>query len=120
MTAEAAGLEPEGQPMLPGLEEPAHRESEIVAAARRSLRALEAVGLLDERHAVLCQQMIELARVIDAGRWQGKASAVAMAAAQLLATYQVMVPESEGGENDEWSELVAEFRRSAPTVRDQA
>lgn len=120
MSAEDDRLLPEEQQALPGLEEPTRPEAEIVAAARRSLRALEAVGLLDERHAVLCQQMIELAKVIDAGRRSGRASAVAMAAAQLLATYQAIVPESEGGDNDEWSELVAEFRRSAPEIRDQA
>lgn len=113
-------LVPEGQDALPGLEPPKRGEVAIVLACRRTLVSLEAAGLLEERHAILAQSMLELAQVVDAGRRQGKASAVAMAAAQILAIYQQLVPDSEGGETDEWNELVAEFRRSSPEVRDQA
>lgn len=104
---------------LPGLDAPARGESSMKLAARRSITALEAAGYLDETHAVLCEQMLQLADAVDAGRRQGKASAVAMAATALLATYQLMVPESKGGDGgDEWHDLVADIRRSATTPRD--
>jgi hypothetical protein len=110
----------EAEELLPGLEPPAARDSAMVKAARRTLASLHAIGKVDETHAVLCQQMLELADVVDRGRRQGKASAVAMAAAQIIATYQLMVPETKGGDGDadEWSRLVEEVRRSATTPRD--
>lgn len=106
--------------LLPGLDPPRRGESAMVRAARRTIAALSGDGYLDESHAILCQQILELAEVVDAGRRQGKASAVAMAAAQIIATYEKLVPESAGGSEDDaaWSELVAEFRRSAAPVRD--
>ncbi|WP_408898650.1 hypothetical protein ACJ5H2_05955 [Nocardioides sp. R1-1] len=106
---------------LPGLEPSRPHDSAMVKAARRTITSLEAAGYLDERHAVLCQQMIELAEVVDIGRRSGKASAVAMAAAQIIATYQLMVPEASGGEGgDAWDELVADMRRSATAPRDSS
>ena len=105
---------------LPGLEPPKRGESAMLSATRRTIASLDAAGFLDETHAALCQLLIELAQVVDAGRRQGKASAVAMAAAQILATYEKLVPESAGGSEDDaaWSELVAEFRRGAAPLRD--
>lgn len=109
------------QELLPGLEPPARGESAIKRAARRTLTALEAAGYLDERHAVICQLVLDLADVVEAGRLQGKASAAAMAAAQLLAAYEHLMPETtEGGGDDDWSTFVADMRRSAAEVRDAA
>ena len=107
---------------LPGLEAPARSASRLELAARRTIKALRAEGLLTERHAVLCQLMLDLAEVIDAGRRNGKASAAAMAAAQLTAAYELMVPDDEpgGDENSEWSRLVAELRGSGTPPRDPA
>jgi hypothetical protein len=108
--------------LLPGLEPPKPTEPALVKAARRSIVALEAAGYLDERHAVLCQLVLDMAEVTDTGRRHGRASAAAMAAAQLQAAYVLLMPEAiEGGEgNDEWGQLVAEIRRSTTPVRDQA
>lgn len=105
--------------MLPGLEPPARGEPAIVSATRRTLAAMEALGLVDELHAQPMQLLLDLAWVVDSGRRQGKASAVAMAAAQMIATYQLLMPESAGGgETDEWNQLVADLRRSSPALRD--
>jgi len=107
--------------LLPGLEPPSRGEPAIKVAARRTITALEAAGFLDERHAVICQLILDLAEVVDAGRRQGKASAAAMAAAQLLAAYTLLMPEAnEGGGDDDWSTFVADLRRSATEVRDAA
>lgn len=105
--------------LLPGLEPPQRGESAMMRATRRTITALEGAHYLDERQAALCQLMLELAEVVDAGRRQGKASAVAMAAAQILATYELLVPEAKGGDDgDEWAALVADMRRSATAPRD--
>lgn len=107
--------------LLPGLEPPSRGEPAIKLAARRTLVALEAAGYLDERHAVINQLILDLADVVESGRVQGKASAAAMAAAQLLAAYQLLMPEaSEGGGDDDWSQFVADLRRSATQIRDAA
>lgn len=104
---------------LPGLEPDRPGDSAMLRATRRTIASLEGAGYLDERQAALCQLLLELADVVDAGRRQGKASAVAMAAAQILSTYELLVPESKGGgEGDEWEELVADMRRSAAAPRD--
>jgi hypothetical protein len=117
--------------LLPGLEPPARGESPLQLATRRTIAGLNRAGLLDERHAMVTQLLLDLAEVHDVGRRHGKASAAAMAAAQMLAGYQLLMPEapSGGDDNDEWTRLanelrqahqdvVAELGRSGPTVRD--
>ena len=109
---ESTPIEPD-QPALPGLDVDEDRPGpggELRAAARRSIRALSEAGYLDESHAVLCQLMLQLADAVDAGVRYGKASAAAMAAAQLLATYQAMRPEGGDSDVNEFDELVAQLR----------
>jgi hypothetical protein len=84
------------QPTLPGIRlEPDERDSPMVASARLSLGALSAAGRLEDRHAVLVQLVLSLAGAIDAGVRSGRASAVAMAAKQLLETMLVLDPPPE-------------------------
>lgn len=119
-----------GQPAIPGLDAAPRGASELDKATRRTIVALTAVGLVGEREAMVCQLMLDLAVVVDAGRRQGKAAAAAMAATQLLAAYQLLVPDAvEGGGDDAFDELardlraagaraLAEFQGSGATVRD--
>jgi hypothetical protein len=80
------------QPALPGLE----LEPELgTATALRSavittLTALHDDQLLEPRHAGLAQLALELADAVTAGRRSGRASAAAMAAAQLRETLQAL------------------------------
>lgn len=102
--------------VLPGLEPPAPCESALTRAARRTIVQLEALGLLDDRHAVVCQLVLDLS-----GRVAGaKDYAAANLSAQLLAAYQLLIPQSEGGGGDAWDEFVADLRRSATEARDPA
>jgi hypothetical protein len=71
---------------------------------QRSLRALADQQLVDERHAGLMQLALELAAAIRPGE---KAYGVAQAAAQLLATFDKLMPADEGGAPDGFSELRA-------------
>lgn len=108
---------------LPGLEDPEPRDSALKLSARRTIAELERLALLDDSHAVICQLILDLCDVIDAGRRQGKASAAAMAAAQLLAAYQLLKPQETGGGSEDdraWSELVESFQRGAAALRDSA
>lgn len=106
------------QAPIPGLEPPSRGASALEVATRRSIVALEADGLVDERHSMVTQLMIELAIAVDAGRRGGKASAAAMAAAQLIAAYQLLVPVEDGGEtHDAYDDLASELRGIADDVR---
>lgn len=101
-------------PTLPGLEPPRPTSPALEVAARRTLAALQADGHLDERHALTMQLVVDLAVVVDASARSGKASAAAMAAAQLLACQEALMPALEGGEeNDPFDELAAELRCAA-------
>lgn len=72
-------------------------ESEQVGASgalRRAvittLKALESERLLEPRHAAMAQLALELADAVTAGTRSRRASAAAMAAAQLLAVLQAL------------------------------
>lgn len=105
-------------PTLPGLEPPAPSAGAMELATRKTIAALEAAGLLEERHAMTCQLMIELAQSVEAGRKARRASAVAMAAAQLREAF-LSLPEPEGGSgdgDDPWTAL--EQKLSDAAARD--
>lgn len=78
--------------------------TELERQVQRSLRFMADQGLVDERHAGLMQLALELARVIRPGQ---KAYGIAQAAAQLLATWDKLLPEAEGGPTDGFNELRA-------------
>ena len=106
---------PEPAPMLPGLEPPASREPALVVAARRTIAAVDAAGLLTERDALTCALILDLAEAVAAGKRGGRASAAAMAAAQLLAAIDRLPQPPEGGDEDDdpYSRLARELRDAA-------
>ena len=110
---------------LPGLEPAAQGLAPIELAARRTLAALEAVDLVDERHALPMQLILDLATVVGKACRKGQAAAAAMATAQILAALATLMPEVEGGDGDAYDQLAADLRsaaldstRSAAEVRD--
>jgi arginine decarboxylase-like protein len=92
----------DGQPAIPGLPAltPRDNDTPMVTAARVSLSALAESGRIEARHAVLVQSVITLAGAMDAGLRNGRASAVAMAAKNLLDTMQALDPPPEDGDAD--------------------
>lgn len=89
---------------LPGIEAPARLVSELETQVRRSLRFLADEGLVDDRHAGLMQLALELSRSIGPSQ---KAYGNAQAAAQLLAVWDKLLPDVEGGATDGFDELRA-------------
>lgn len=96
---------------LPGVvPEPSAADTAMVQAATRSLRELEKVGTITERHAVQVQLVLSLSAAIDAGARSGRASAVAMAARELRETMLVLDPPPEDpAEGAEARRLMAAF-----------
>jgi hypothetical protein len=89
---------------LPGLDVATPGTGELETQVRRSLRFMVDQGLVDDRHAGLMQLALTLARAIRPGE---RAYGVAQAAAQLLATFDKLLPDPEGGDSDGFSELRA-------------
>lgn len=85
---------------LPGLEPPTPREGHMVVAARATIAALQEAERIERRHTVLVQLVLSLAAAIDRGVYSGRASAVAMAAAQLRETVLILDPPPEDGDAD--------------------
>lgn len=77
-------------PTLPGLDFDLHNPGEhpLRAAVLRTLRALDDEGLLKPQHAAYAQLALELADSI--ARSRGRASAAAMAGAQLMAALEAL------------------------------
>lgn len=104
---------------LPGVVPESRRDDGVmVAAAKRTLSELERLDRIEPRHAVLVAMVVELAASIEAGRRSGRASAVAMAAAQLRETMLVLDPPPEDGDAGAeamrlWSEFMAKVEDAA-------
>lgn len=110
---------------LPGLDEPAGPGLGLLeVAARRTLAGLEADGLLLERHALLAEGILSLARVMTVAEKKGAATAAAHAFNGILAAFAVLVPEGEGGVTDDYDLLANELRdaarRGVAEVRDSS
>lgn len=102
---------------LPGLAPASGTDSALERAARRTIAALVADGDLDldGRGALPAQLLLTLSRAADAGTRAGRASAVAMSAAQILSCLDRLDPDAQDGgdDDDEFSRLVREFREAA-------
>lgn len=76
--------------------------TDLEREVRSSLAALRAAGRLEPADAGVSQLAIELSRAIAAGARSGRASAVALASAQLLACFDRLNPPDEGGDGDDF------------------
>lgn len=103
---------------LPGLSAPDAGVTELEVAARRSLAALDQAGLLQETHAMAMQLVLDLARAVGLGTRSGRASAAALAAAQLREAWLLLPAlDMATGVADEWDKLAADLRREADAER---
>jgi hypothetical protein len=98
------------QPALPGMDDPTDGPSPLEVAARRTLAALHAAGVLTEQHALPMALVLDLARAVSVGIRTGHASAAAMAAAQLRETYAMLPDLPDAPTADAWGDLVSDLR----------
>jgi hypothetical protein len=92
---------------LPGLGAPSdvtQGATDLYVQVQRSLRFMVEQQLVDERHAGLMQLALTLANSIRPG---DKAYGIAQCAAQLLAVFDKLMPDEEGGPVDGFAELRA-------------
>lgn len=82
----------EAQPGLWSMAPPDDRDTPMVAACKATLDTLRAADRLPPERAALAQLCLSLSAAIDGGARSGRASAVAMAAAQLRDTMLVLDP----------------------------
>lgn len=106
---------------LPGLElgaENGGKSGVLRRAVEATITALHAENLLQPRHAALCQLALTLADAVAVGTRSGRASAAAMAAAQLRETLQALPEPSQAGVAERFEswirELQAESDAEAP------
>lgn len=104
---------------LPGLADQAGGQvTELETAVRRSLAALDAAGLLHETHAMAMQLVLDLARAVGLGTRSGRASAAALAAAQLREAWALLPTlDMTTGQADEWEKLATDLRHQADLER---
>lgn len=101
-------------PALPGLDPPAAPVSALERAVERTLSALEADGLLVERHAAIAELCRTMARTVAIGVLSRRSTGAAMAAAELRQAL-AMLPEREAGagDTDAWDALAAELAKAS-------
>lgn len=97
------------QPTLPGLEPPPASAGAMLKAAHHSIDTLREAGRITGGNAVLASMVLSLADAIDKGARSGRASAVAMAAAQLRETMLVLDPPPEDGADVDALRMLREF-----------
>lgn len=102
--------EDQGQLELWALPERREQDTPLVAATKHTLEQLRAHDRLPPERAALAQLCLSLAAAIDGGARSGRASAVAMAAAQLRDTMLVLDPPPEDGDaSQDAVRLLGEF-----------
>lgn len=98
----------EQQPTLAGLElvPTIGKPSALRQAVVTTLQALEEDHLLEPRHSAMAQLALELADAVNAGTRGGRASAAAMAAAQLRETLLALPAPMAADIQQKFSEFV--------------
>ncbi|MDH6181820.1 hypothetical protein M2152_002002 [Microbacteriaceae bacterium SG_E_30_P1] len=102
------------QPMLDGLDiAPEQGQgSKLRVAVIATLEALKSEGLLEPRHAAVSQLTLELADAVAVGVRTRKASAAAMAAAQLLQALDALPKPMAADTAQKFDELLENLRNS--------
>ena len=106
----------EEQPALPGLELDAPLTGDRSAlrnAVVVTLDALREARLLEPRHTAVAQLALELADAVSRGTRGGRASAAAMAAAQLLAALDQLPKPMEASVLEQWERFVQSLEHHA-------
>lgn len=101
----------ENQPTLPGLELGEHRGA-LREAVVATIEALREDGLLERRHTGMAQLALEMADAVQRGIQSNRASAAAMAAAQLHAALEALPKPLEASTAAKFDALLDELRKT--------
>lgn len=106
----------EMQPALPGLElDNEHgTRGTLRNAVAITLEALRDQGLLETRHTATAQLALTLADAVERGTHGGRASAAAMASAQLLAALDQLPKPSALSTDELWAEMQRRLAEGDP------
>lgn len=109
---------------LPGLElqgDEYGQPSALRSAVKAQLVALEEEGLLKPKHTAFAQLALELADAVVSGTRKGRASAVAMAAAQLRETLLALpTGDTSDGEAERFAAFVEGLKAGSASQRQVA
>lgn len=105
---------------MPGIVIPTMGDSHIEKSAQATLAALDQAGVLQPRHALTCQLVLELARAVGTGLTFGKVTiATATLAKQLMEAIDTLPTEALDQDGDDWDQLAADLRAAAQTSGSQ-
>lgn len=104
---------PEWAPQLPGLAIPGWGRSHIERAAQATLANLEAQGLLEPRHALACQVVLELARAVGNGLAAPKVTVATATLSKHLLEAMEALPQPEAPVSDAWADFERQLAEAA-------
>lgn len=108
------------QPELEGLTPPRASAGALSKAARATVQALEDDQLLEPRHTLTVQLVLNLADALDRDMSRGKISvAMSQATRQLLDAIEAL-PSPDAAQSDEWDELARAFAEADVRARERA
>ena len=98
--------------MLPGLGDDDDRRPPLVVAVRRTLAALDADGLLGERHAAMMATALFLADALGTSA-RGRGASLALLARELRETLALLPEPVSNDDDDAWADFETQFRSAA-------
>jgi hypothetical protein len=98
--------------MLPGLGGDDRQSPPLVVAVRRTFAALDAEGLLGDRHAAVMAMALFLADSL-ATSVRGRGASLALLARELRETLALLPEPVANDDDDAWSDFEANFRAAA-------
>lgn len=106
-------MTPEFAPTIPGLVLPEPGTSAIEASAIATIQRLDQDGLLEPRHALTCQLILELARAVGNGLTWGKVSVATATLARQLMDAIALLPVPAEQTDDAWTQLEVQLAEAA-------
>lgn len=102
----------EWQPTFDGLTLPGDQAQAggLEAAAIATLAALDEQGLLEPRHALLCQMVVRLAGALDRDMAAGKITVAASNAQRLLLDAFESLPTTSVADDEAWGQFVEQLQ----------
>lgn len=103
---------PDTSPTLPGMADDERPRPPLVDAVRRTIAALDAAGVLGERHSAIVATALFLADSLATSA-RGRGASLALLARELRETLALLPEPVTDDDNDEWAAFEAQLRSAA-------